>query len=282
MRTMAFVTAASLAAVLSGCASTDQMPDFVVSYVKSTVDGRPDASRPHVVEAADRSRHGDRKVLETAEMTRWALRGAGLEVLPADAPRTGTETVVLFSFAAEPPVTTQSTGRSPIYSAPSSFSSRTVERIDGKGRKITETTYDPPTSAAYADVEIISSTTTERINKRGERITETTYTPRRSVVGYEDIPHNETRTPLRLTLKSFEGAALARQPALAKPVWTLDVTMTDGGLNPPPNLPYMLAAGQAHIGKQTVFAVAVTKIDDPAAVAIRNGGLPPTKEAGAK
>jgi|GEM_PF-4949871 len=257
----------SFAAVaLGGCIS-----DPVTSWVVSTAGAGLDASKTHVVAPASDALGNDPRFSVTAEMTRWALRGAGLQVLSANEPRSGTEPVVTVAFTAEPTIVTRYTTQNPIYSAPPSFTSRTVERIDSKGRKITETTYDPPTSAALMEAGIVSSSTVEKVNKSGERITETTYIPNRTIVGYEDVPHTNSRTPLHLVLKSFDAAALAGPSGLAKPLWTVNVDMTDGGLNPEVNLPYMLRAAQLYLGRAESKFV-FTPVKDPGVLFIQSGG----------
>jgi hypothetical protein len=101
--------------------------------------------------------------------------------------------------------------------------------------------------AVYGPTGIASSRSVERTDKQGRKVTTTTYQRDYGIVGYEDVQKASAYYPYVLTLKAYDLRGGRRG---FWPMWTVEAKHYSGK-STDRYLAYLLRAGQPYVGKMT-------------------------------
>jgi hypothetical protein len=206
---------------LGGCMSLLMYDtDSVDAAVESRAARTFDRSLVHAVVAEDPAQAADPNFRPLAEQTRRMLACAGFKVLPPEAPAAAADVLVTVRFDV------------------------------GAWRPYTYTSV----RSVYVETGIESSRTVERINKRGEKVSTTTYTPKREFAGLEDYEQPSSKRDIVLRVDARANPARGGAP---EQMWSVTATSENSFLFYPATPAHLLKAVQSQVGstastKQTV------------------------------
>jgi|GEM_PF-7106307 len=219
---------------LGGCVSL-LMYDNKEIYAEVNSRAEPAFNRSliHAVVPLDAAQSADPQFRQLAEQTARTLSAAGLTVLsPGHAPDDA-DLLVTASFTV------------------------------GEWTPYSYTSY----RANYIETGIESSRSVERVNKRGEKVTTTTYTPRTEFAGLVEYEQPSSRRDITLVL-----TAKPRAPAYDSPkeLWSVTVNSENSFLYHPATPAHLLKAAQGQIGRMSKASLSV-RHDDVGVIFIRTG-----------